>query len=297
MTDVPPANSMPSGMPLVKSTNRPAATMTSPTAPIACQRHRRKSKLVFLKICMGRPAQMLNVATCRRRASASSNSVFDTNVDVNRFDSRPTASVTAKPRIGPVPNLNRNAAEMSAAMCVSTSVRKTRLKPALIAARTPRSGLELLLDALEDQHVRVDADAHRQHEAGDAGQRHHRADVGHQAEQDDQVEEQGDDRVHARQLVVDEHEDDDQQQADERRDDAGADRIGAERRTDRPLLQVVHARRQRARPQDQRQVLRFLLREAAVDPPVGRDAAVDARRRLHATVEHDRELAADVVRR
>ena len=66
--------------------------------------------------------------------------------------------------------------------------------------------LELFLDALEDQHVRVDADAHRQHEAGDAGQRHHRADVRHQAEQDDQVEDQRDDRVHARQLVVDEHE-------------------------------------------------------------------------------------------
>ena len=47
---------------------------------------------------------------------------------------------------------------------------------------------ELFLDALEDQHVRVDADAHRQHEAGDAGQRHRRAEVGHQAEQDDQVE-------------------------------------------------------------------------------------------------------------
>jgi hypothetical protein len=30
--------------------------------------------------------------------------VFDTNVDVNRFDNSPMDSVTAKPRIGPVPN-------------------------------------------------------------------------------------------------------------------------------------------------------------------------------------------------
>ena len=47
-------------------------------------------------------------------------------------------SVTANPRIGPVPNWNKNAAEMSAAVWVSTRVQKTRLNPALIAARTPR---------------------------------------------------------------------------------------------------------------------------------------------------------------
>ena len=51
---------------------------------------------------------------------------------------KPKNSVTANPRIGPVPNWNRNAAEMSAETCVSTSVQNTRLNPALIAARTPR---------------------------------------------------------------------------------------------------------------------------------------------------------------
>ncbi len=96
-------------------------------------------------------------------------------------------SVIAKPRIGPVPNWNRNAAEMSEATWVSSSVRNTRPKPALIDGAHAALRLELLLDALEDQHVRVDADPHRQDEAGDAGQRHRRADVGHQAEQDDQV--------------------------------------------------------------------------------------------------------------
>ena len=34
----------------------------------------------------------------------SSNKVFDTKVDVKRFDTRPIDSVTANPRIGPVPN-------------------------------------------------------------------------------------------------------------------------------------------------------------------------------------------------
>ena len=57
---------------------------------------------------------------------------------MNRFDTRPKNSVVANPRIGPVPNWNRNAAPISAERCVSTSVRNTRLKPALIDARTPR---------------------------------------------------------------------------------------------------------------------------------------------------------------
>ena len=72
------------------------------------------------------------------RDSASSNSVLETKVAVNRFETRPATSVMANPRIGPVPNWNRNAAEMSAAKWVSSSVRNTRLKPALIEARTPR---------------------------------------------------------------------------------------------------------------------------------------------------------------
>jgi hypothetical protein len=48
--------------------------------------------------------------------------------------------------------------------------------------------IELLLDALENQHVRVDADAHRQHEAGNAGQRHREADIRHQSEQDERLQ-------------------------------------------------------------------------------------------------------------
>src|SRR6516225_5786909 len=83
-------------------------------------------------------SQMLSVWTCCRSASAISNSVCETNIDVKRFDARPIASVTAKPRIGPVPKLKRNAAEINAEMCVSTSVQMTRPNPALIDARTPR---------------------------------------------------------------------------------------------------------------------------------------------------------------
>ena len=42
------------------------------------------------------------------RCSAISKSVFDTKIDVNRLASRPIVSVVAKPRMGPVPNWNRN---------------------------------------------------------------------------------------------------------------------------------------------------------------------------------------------
>ena len=72
---------------------------------------------------------MLSVVAAVRRDSSSSNRVFETKIDVNRFEIRPKKSVTANPWIGPLPKLNRKATEMSAAKCVSTRVQKTRLKP------------------------------------------------------------------------------------------------------------------------------------------------------------------------
>ena len=54
------------------------------------------------------------------------------------FAGAPNVSVVANPRIGPVPNWNRKAAEISDATCVSSNVQKTRPNPALTEARTPR---------------------------------------------------------------------------------------------------------------------------------------------------------------
>ena len=51
-----------------------------------------------------------------RLESSSSNSVFDTNIEVNRLTKSPTESVTAKPRIGPVPNWKRNRAAIRVVM-------------------------------------------------------------------------------------------------------------------------------------------------------------------------------------
>ncbi len=103
------------------------------------------------------------------------------------------------------------------------------------------------------------------------------------------------DRVHARQPVVDQHEHDDQQQPDHRRQHAGANRVGAETRPDGAFLEIGQRRRQRAGSQNQREVRDFFLGEAAGDASVARDAPVDSRRRLHAPVEDDGEIAADVL--
>jgi hypothetical protein len=80
---------------------------------------------------------MLIVCGWSRRDRMNSNSVRDTKTAVNTFERRPKTSVVAKPRIGPVPNWNRNAAATSEAMCVSTMVQKTRSNPAATAARGP----------------------------------------------------------------------------------------------------------------------------------------------------------------
>ena len=236
---------------------------------------------------------MLRVcALAGRRDRTNSNSVRDTKIDVKRLLIRPTNSVVANPRMGPVPNWKRNAAAMSDVTCVSKSVQKTRSKLAGHGGPGAAVRRQLLFDALENQHVRVDAHAHRQDEAGDARQRHRRAEVGHHPEQDDQVDDHRENRVDARQLVVGEHEEHDQDEAGERRADARADRIGAKRRTDHALLEVGHRGRQRARAQLQREVRRLLLVEAAGDSPFGADPRLNPRVRLHPVVEHDGEVPA-----
>ena len=111
------------------------ATMTTSDRTMACQRHRMKLKLGLREDLHGLDAQCRHAAAARGPVRTM---VRDTNTDVNTFDSRPIDSVVAKPRIGPVPNWNRNAAEMSDATWVSRIVRNTRSNPA-------RDGL---LDAL-----------------------------------------------------------------------------------------------------------------------------------------------------
>ena len=73
-----------------------------------------------------------------------------------------------------------------------------------------------------------------------------------------------------------------------------ADRIGAQRRTDGALFQILDARRQRARAQNHGQIFGLLLGEAAVDAALIVNLFLDDGNFLHLVVEHDRELVADV---
>jgi len=68
-------------------------------------------------------------------------------------------------------------------------------------------------------------------------------------------------------------------------------------RPDGPLLEIGERGGQRAGSENEREVLRLFLREAARDLAVAGDARIDARRRLDDLVEHDREKTPDVLAR
>jgi hypothetical protein len=59
--------------------------------------------------------------------------------------------------------------------------------PALVGVRERLAGGKLLAHALEDQDVGVDRHADREHDAGQAGQRHRGADARHGAEDDQRL--------------------------------------------------------------------------------------------------------------
>ena len=61
------------------------------------------------------------------------------------------------------------------------------IEPVAHRASGGPAGLQLFLDALEDQHVRIHAHADRQDEAGDARERERRADERQRAQQNRQV--------------------------------------------------------------------------------------------------------------
>ena len=60
------------------------------------------------------------------------------------------------------------------------------------------AAIELLANALEDQHVRVDRDTDREHEAGETGQREHRVEAGERGERVQHVQRETADREQLR---------------------------------------------------------------------------------------------------
>ena len=137
----------------------------------------------------------------------------DTKNAVKTDANRPISSVTANPLIGPVPNWKRKSAEMIVVMCVSMIVPNAREKPCSIGGADGLAFAQLLADALEDQHVRIDGHAQRQDDAGDARQRQRGLEVRHHPQKDDQVQQQCQHGVDARAAVVDEHGQDQQRRS------------------------------------------------------------------------------------
>src|SRR5664279_5532498 len=157
--------------------------------------------------------------------------------------------------------------------------------------------VHLLADALEDEDVRIDGHADREDEPRDARQREGRVDVGHRAEEDQGVQDESDDRVHAREAVVEDDGDEDADHADDRREDALLDGVEPERRPYGAFLENDHLGRKSARTENEREGVGLFRGEVPLDDAALLDLAVDVRRGLDALVEHDREALVDVLAR
>ena len=113
----------------------------------------------------------------------------------------PSESVTANPRIGPEPSQNMMRAAASVVSWLSRIVTNARWKPPSMCSNGGLSGAEFFAYPLVNQHVGVDGHGDRQHEAGNARQRQRRTDGRHQRQDEDPVDHEADDGVHAKRAV------------------------------------------------------------------------------------------------
>ena len=128
------------------------------------------------------------------------------------------------------------------------------------------AGTGFFAHAFEDQDVRVDGHAEREHERGDAGKRDGRAEVGHGAEHHEEVEHHAGDGDEAAPDVEPDHEEDDETDGDERGRDGLTLRILGEGRAD-----GSHVLR------DQRELQRIVQHVGKVDDLFAAEVAGDGR--------------------
>ena len=184
---------------------------------------------------------------------------------------------------------------MKVVMLESRMVASARREAGVDRVDRGAAGAHLLADALIDQHVGIDRDADREHDAGDARQRQRRAEQRQHAEDHGDVDGDRDIGEQPEQAVGREHEDDDQRRAGIGGVLAGVDRILAEAGTDRALLDDGERRRQRAGAQQDGEIVGLLNGEIAGNlPGAAEDRLADHRRRDHLVVEHDGERLADI---
>ncbi len=172
--------------------------------------------------------------------------------------------------------------------------------PGVVEAVLDRGGggfaeAQLFPDALEDEHVGVDAHTDREDDAGDAGERQCGVAEAHKTEQDDQVEEQGEIGVDPRAAIVDEHEDHDGQHAGNGGGDALVDACSAEGRANGTGFEVLDGGRQRAGAQHHAEVLGLLLGEAAGDAALVADGVFNDRHFADVVLKHDGHLPSTLV--
>ena len=151
--------------------------------------------------------------------------------------------------------------------------------------------VQLLAHALEDEDVGIDRHADGEHHAGEAGERHRRAEAGHDAEDNEQVDRERRDGDDAADAIVSDHEARDEGGADDGGLDAAADRVGGERGADFILLLDLEREVERV-VQDVGKVNRLTLRERAGDfGGVAVDLLAHRRSGVEFAVEHDGEAA------
>ncbi len=83
-----------------------------------------------------------------------------------------------------------------------------------MARRVDLAVIELLTYSLEDQHVGVDRDTDREHEARESGQREHGAEPRECGQRVQDVDSESGHGEHAREAIVADHDDDDERERD-----------------------------------------------------------------------------------
>ncbi len=140
---------------------------------------------------------------CSLRLRWASKMTRETKTAVNRLASRPKVRVTAKPLTGPVPKMKRMSGRHDGGDVGVDDGRPGMAKALIDRGRGRLAGAEFFTDALEDEHVGVDAHADGEDDAGDAGQGKGGTGEAQEAEKNDEVQEERQVGIDAGALVVD----------------------------------------------------------------------------------------------
>ena len=190
--------------------------------------------------------------------AASSRIACVASTAVNSDTMTPRPRVNAKPLTPAVARMKRMNATRNVTMFASMIAVRPFCSPRRWPAETDLPGAHLLLDALEDDDVRVRRDAEREDQARDARQRQRDRDELDERVEVERVDAQRDRGDHAEHAVEDDQEERDDDEAGDARLEALVERLLAERGGDLRARDQLEPQRQRADLEDLRQVLRRL---------------------------------------